>query len=109
MSPLGKRKVKGVKDRKLVEHGVPVQAYVPREVYVRFKDRFPQRGAISKLIRKAFLLALEEKDAAPISRQARHHLPPALVKDKCRCDETNFLGECPLHPNARKVVATVNG
>lgn len=79
MPKLNKRPIKGVKDRKLVEHGVPVQAYVPREIYIRFKKKFPQRGTISKLIRKAFLLALEDdRDPdRPLSSAAQRHLPPA--------------------------------
>ena len=28
-----------------------------------------------------------------------------MSETRCRCDETYFLGECPKHPDARKVVA----
>jgi hypothetical protein len=61
-------RVTGVKDRKLVEHGVAVQAWVPKEVYMQFRKKYPRRGAVSILIRKAFLLAVEDN---------HQYLPPA--------------------------------
>lgn len=62
--------VKGVKDRQLVAHGVAVQAYVPKEVFALFRKKYPHRGAVSKLIRKAFLLAVEDPEDTT-------NLPPA--------------------------------
>lgn len=44
------------------EDYVPVQAYIPKNVYTRFKILYPKHGAASQLIRKAFLLAIEETD-----------------------------------------------
>lgn len=44
-----------------VSDGDPVQAFVPHEVLARFRVKYPEHGAISKLIRKAMLLAIEDK------------------------------------------------
>lgn len=77
-----------------VSDGIPVQAYVPAEVLVRFRTKYPEFGALSKLIRKALLLAIEDKtddyNAWPTDKYGRtmcptcgkyaafqKHLPPA--------------------------------
>lgn len=58
---------------------VPVQAYIPRGVYRRFKAMYPAHGAISKLIRQAFRLAIEEDEQ--LEEMARHQLDgPGLDK-----------------------------
>lgn len=77
-----------------VSDGDPVQALVPHEILVRFRTRYPEHGAISKLIRKAMLLAVEDAQefggAWPTDKYGRtmcptcgkyanfrDHLPPA--------------------------------
>lgn len=65
------------------EERVPVQAYVPKSVYKHFKHRYPQRGAISKLIRQAFLAALEEdEETEKRARAAGSVLPVEEASDQ---------------------------
>ena len=77
-----------------ISDGVPIQAYVPAEVIARFRDKYPEFGSVSKLIRKALLLAIEDSDRPaepwPKDKHGRsmcplcgkyanylNHLPPA--------------------------------
>lgn len=77
MSDSENQRTKNVKSE-----GVPVQAYIPREVYTHFKARYPQRGAITKLIRQAFLAALEEdEETAERARKGGGALPTRQPSD----------------------------
>lgn len=67
-----KSRVTKHKDRQLVRDGIPVQVYVPKEVYVRFKRKYRYHGAVSKLVRQAFLMAIAEPEDM---------LPPAQSDD----------------------------
>lgn len=66
------KRVTGVKDRQLVAHGIAVQAWIPKEVFMQFRKKYPRRGSVSKLIRRAFLLAVEDNHI---------HLPPAPIAE----------------------------
>lgn len=95
----------------------PVQAYIDRGVLARFNYIYPNHGDITKLIRNAFVIAINENELTEVAagHQVKHQLPnaPETTTIELPCEDCVYPklcvadNQCAVNELHRHTVAAV--